>query len=234
MKLSNLTNEAEYKYPVNPNSRLTDPEEQKRLHDISALYNAYGHFLGRTYSGDTNAGLRTAKEFLLRGSLKKPRTARERHLQHLLLTLVNDDGSIKPREEVMKKDSINEISSEALAKYKPAAGASARAADAAGDYDTGHKRFKGIMRATQRELDRDAEAGRATLERQKHTVWMKGYKDGLNNRTEFNTYPKDTQNFIDYNDGYRNGLQDRDTHWESAINTKSMIKEFNQFKKAKK
>lgn len=227
-----LSNEA-YRHPVNPHSNITDPEEYKRHHDVIELQNAFGNFLGRAYSKDGNAGLRTAREFLLRGSLKKPRTAKERYLYNLLLTLVNDDGSIKPKEEIMKKDSINEISSEKLAQYKTAAGVSARAADVKGDYDLGHKRFKGIMRATQKELDRDAERGKAELERQKHAIWMKGYNDGLKGRTEFNTYPERTQGFIDYKDGYHHGSLDRDTHWESTINTKSMIKEFNQFKKAK-
>ena len=49
----------------------------------------------------------------------------------------------------------NELSNEKLAQYKKAAGDQATAADKAGDYDKGHKRFKGIVKATNKQFDND-------------------------------------------------------------------------------
>jgi len=49
---------------------------------------------------------------------------------------------------------------EKLANYKTAAGADASAADAAGDFARGNKRFKGINRATKKQFDNDAKLAR--------------------------------------------------------------------------
>jgi hypothetical protein len=51
---------------------------------------------------------------------------------------------------------LAELSSEKLAQYKKAAGAQASAADKAGDYEKGNKRFKGIVKATIKQGDNDA------------------------------------------------------------------------------
>ena len=51
---------------------------------------------------------------------------------------------------------INELSSELLARYKEKAGAAATAADKAKKYDLGHKRFKGILKATFKQFANDA------------------------------------------------------------------------------
>lgn len=48
------------------------------------------------------------------------------------------------------------LSYQTLSSYKKKAGAQASAADKAGDYKKGHKRFKGIVRATEKEFDKDA------------------------------------------------------------------------------
>ena len=47
------------------------------------------------------------------------------------------------------------LSYDTLASYKKKAGAQATAADKAGDYAKGNKRFKGIVQATKKELDKD-------------------------------------------------------------------------------
>lgn len=52
--------------------------------------------------------------------------------------------------------SVNEVSTELLARYKTAAGKQASAADAAGDYKKGDKRFSGIVKATKKQFDNDA------------------------------------------------------------------------------
>ena len=50
---------------------------------------------------------------------------------------------------------LNELSPDTLSSYKKAAGADATAADAAGDYARGNKRFKGIVRATKKQFAND-------------------------------------------------------------------------------
>ena len=51
---------------------------------------------------------------------------------------------------------VQELSTDLLGRYKKAAGDQASAADKAGDYDKGHKRFKGIVKATNKQFDNDA------------------------------------------------------------------------------
>jgi hypothetical protein len=55
----------------------------------------------------------------------------------------------------MKEENINELSTDLLARYKTAAHASAKAADASGNYAKGDKRFKGINKATTKQFDND-------------------------------------------------------------------------------
>jgi len=50
---------------------------------------------------------------------------------------------------------VDELSSELLGRYKKAAGAQASAADKAGDYKTGNKRFSGIIKATKKQFNND-------------------------------------------------------------------------------
>ena len=50
---------------------------------------------------------------------------------------------------------VNELSTDALARYKTAAGKAASAADQAGDYAKGHKRFKGVVKATNKQFAND-------------------------------------------------------------------------------
>jgi hypothetical protein len=52
-------------------------------------------------------------------------------------------------------DSLTELSNEKLGDYKKAAGADASAADKAGDFKRGDKRFKGIVQATIKQGDND-------------------------------------------------------------------------------
>ena len=57
------------------------------------------------------------------------------------------------------KEPVAELSSELLGRYKKAAGADASAADKAGNYDRGNKRFSGIVKATKKQFDNDAKKG---------------------------------------------------------------------------
>jgi hypothetical protein len=51
---------------------------------------------------------------------------------------------------------IDELSTELLGRYKKAAGADAKAADADSDFERGNKRFSGIVKATKKQFDNDA------------------------------------------------------------------------------
>lgn len=65
--------------------------------------------------------------------------------------------SVKDAQHVgmVEEGVVNELSTEKLAAYKTAAGKAATAADKAGDYDLGHKRFKGIVKATNKQFAND-------------------------------------------------------------------------------
>ena len=58
-------------------------------------------------------------------------------------------------EEIFEDEELNEISSEVLAKYKTSAGKAASEADKKGDFETGNKRFKGIVQATKKQFAKD-------------------------------------------------------------------------------
>jgi hypothetical protein len=56
---------------------------------------------------------------------------------------------------ILKGLQLNELSNEKLGQYKKAAGADATAADKAGDYKRGDKRFSGIVKATKKQFAND-------------------------------------------------------------------------------
>jgi hypothetical protein len=63
------------------------------------------------------------------------------------------------RRDTTSKDEwgdLKELSTDLLRDYKTAAGADAKKADAAGDFERGNKRFKGINKATTKQFDNDA------------------------------------------------------------------------------
>lgn len=53
------------------------------------------------------------------------------------------------------KENLNELSTDLLGRYKKAAAADAKKADAEGDYERGNKRFKGINKATMKQFAND-------------------------------------------------------------------------------
>ena len=83
------------------------------------------------------------------------------------------------KEEV---EQIDELSTDLLARYKKAAGADAKAADASGNYAKGDKRFKGINKATNKQFDNDLkkhnQVKEETLDQQADRVkQLKKFKD---------------------------------------------------------
>jgi hypothetical protein len=100
-----------------------------------------------------------AKEFI---SAEKPRNFVAKNAkmggagQHKDKKKAEKQGDFKHKNKQFEESSLEELSNEKLAQYKKAAGADASAADKAGDYDKGHKRFKGIVKATNKQFDNDA------------------------------------------------------------------------------
>jgi phosphopantetheine adenylyltransferase len=58
-------------------------------------------------------------------------------------------------ENIQTEETLDELSTDLLARYKTASAASAKAADASGNYAKGDKRFKGINKATSKQFDND-------------------------------------------------------------------------------
>lgn len=67
------------------------------------------------------------------------------------LTFYNYNTKDQVKEEIQ----IDELSTDLLARYKTASAASAKEADASGNYTKGDKRFKGINKATIKQFDND-------------------------------------------------------------------------------
>ena len=76
--------------------------------------------------------------------------------QHKDKKKAEKQGDVKHKNKQYDESSLNELSSDLLGRYKKAASDQATAADKAGDYDKGHKRFKGIVKATNKQFDNDA------------------------------------------------------------------------------
>ena len=66
-------------------------------------------------------------------------------------------GDVKHKSKLTPmEDLISELSTDLLGRYKKAAGADASAADKAGNFERGNKRFKGIVKATIKQGDNDS------------------------------------------------------------------------------
>jgi hypothetical protein len=85
-------------------------------------------------------------------------------------------------------ENINELSTDLLARYKTASAASAKAADASGDYAKGDKRFKGINKATTKQFDNDLK---------KHGQMKEGYgEDDVSSHGGTVIYKKGNQHHL--------------------------------------
>jgi hypothetical protein len=67
--------------------------------------------------------------------------------------LIRPSNNLKNK--VLENTAISELSNQALTKYKTAAASDAGAADKAGDFKRGNKRFSGIIKATKKQFAND-------------------------------------------------------------------------------
>lgn len=72
---------------------------------------------------------------------------------------------------------LNELSNEKLGQYKKAASADASAADKAGDYKRGDKRFSGIVKATKKQFANDEKKSNTSEDHSTVGGWGKGAYD---------------------------------------------------------
>jgi hypothetical protein len=72
------------------------------------------------------------------------------------------------------KEPVAELSNELLGRYKKAAGADAKRADAEGDYARGNKRFSGIVKATKKQFANDEKSMTESLGTMPTTEYVKG------------------------------------------------------------
>ena len=100
---------------------------------------------------------------------------------------------------------LNELSPDTLASYKKAAGADASAADAAGDYARGNKRFKGIVKATKKQFANDTKgvAEGADPASAEFGKYIKKYFG------QIYEYGDDGLNYLDNNAPFWNELMDK-------------------------
>lgn len=70
-------------------------------------------------------------------------------------SVINQYASNIAARVMMRESNIAELSNDKLSRYKKAAGIQASDADKAGDFEKGNKRFKGIVKATNKQFDND-------------------------------------------------------------------------------
>ncbi len=81
-------------------------------------------------------------------------------------------------------DTLNELSTEKLAQYKKAAGKDASAADKAGNYEKGNKRFRGIVKATKKQFSNDLKSSKGMAEGVMNEDEYDRYEDGQMNQED--------------------------------------------------
>ena len=91
-------------------------------------------------------------------------------------------------------EQIEELSTELLGRYKKAAGEQASAADKAGNYAKGNKRFTGINKATNKQFDNDLK---------KHNQYQKEEAEQIEEKSEQAKQNKTMKNMMDASRGAR-------------------------------
>jgi hypothetical protein len=113
--------------------------------------------------------------------------AKERMKAQLALKHAKEKETLAAK-HTQEKENINELSTDLLARYKTASAASAKAADASGNYKKGDKRFSGINKATSKQFDNDLK---------KHGQMKEGYgEDDVSSHGGTVIYKKGNQHHL--------------------------------------
>ena len=151
---------------VNKNSKYNIAKDILRFSDFKKLQKMNSvkeeheetpgqtHQIGGTLSSsDTSDNLRRRKVKYHLGE-QDDSVAKETAKANLIAKHAKEKESLSDK-QTREKESLSELSTDLLARYKKKASEQASAADKAGDYAKGDKRFKGINKATTKQFDND-------------------------------------------------------------------------------
>lgn len=159
-----------YGTPANPelSVRATKPKE-----DVSVTKEAVVWLQGKLRKSYTDQQLKDMGAYLQNGKWVMPREKYKDLVQ----------------KGVLESLKLDELSSETLASYKKKAGTAASAADKASDYEKGHKRFKGIVKATNKEFEKSTKKGVAEEKKSSYN-----YSAGMPSPEELEIVPPHLRN----------------------------------------
>jgi phosphopantetheine adenylyltransferase len=151
---------------VNKNSKYNIAKDILRFSDFKKLQKMNSvkeeheetpgqtHQIGGTLaSSDTSDNLRRRKVKYHLGE-QDDSASKETAKANLIAKHAKEKESLSDK-QTREKESLSELSTDLLARYKKKASEQASAADKAGDYAKGDKRFKGIIKATKKQFDND-------------------------------------------------------------------------------
>ena len=157
------------------------------MQDSPTDYSIHREHNGKTKHIDTYGSLHRAKSVLDNEVKEETDPAKERMKAQLALKHAKEKETLAAK-HTQEKENINELSTDLLARYKTGAAASAKAADASGNYKKGDKRFSGINKATSKQFDNDLK---------KHGQMKEGYgEDDVSSHGGTIIYKKGNQHHI--------------------------------------
>jgi len=161
-------------------SQPTDDNEKIKTHNPSEV----GHTL---VPGSGEKGSHHLRHMKVKYQTEETDPAKERMKAQLALKHAKEKETLAAK-HTQEKENINELSTDLLARYKTGAAASAKAADASGNYKKGDKRFSGINKATSKQFDNDLK---------KHGQMKEGYgEDDVSSRGGTVIYKKGNQHHL--------------------------------------
>jgi len=162
--------------------------ESDHDHDNQKLNTYDPSEVGHTLvSGDGEKGSHHLRRMKVLYQREETDPAKERMKAQVALKHAKEKETLAAR-HTQEKENISELSTDLLARYKTASAASAKAADASGDYAKGDKRFKGINKATTKQFDNDLK---------KHGQMKEGYgEDDVSSRGGTVIYKKGNQHHL--------------------------------------
>jgi hypothetical protein len=157
------------------------------MQDSPTDYSVHREHNGKTKHIDTYGSLHRAKSVLDNEVKEETDPAKERMKAQLALKHAKEKETLAAK-HTQEKENINELSTDLLARYKTASAASAKSADASGNYAKGDKRFKGINKATSKQFDNDLK---------KHGQMKEGYgEDDVSSHGGTVIYKKGNQHHL--------------------------------------
>jgi len=160
----------------------TDETDNEKLNTYTP--SEVGHTL---VPGGEEKGSHHLRRMKVKYQTEETDPAKERMKAQLALKHAKEKETLATK-HTQEKENINELSTDLLARYKTASAASAKAADASGNYKKGDKRFSGINKATSKQFDNDLK---------KHGQMKEGYgEDDVSSHGGTVIYKKGNQHHL--------------------------------------